>query len=139
MSLEEQVRKRHEMEDRLRIFRESLERFRQWASRMDVRSIELAMAKLVDRIDSEANEAKRLDLHFKGVLLNPIYEKVRTAPPKKQGFFASILGDPPPSIAEIVAWNFPYPVPLTETHVSDWARGDSMDATRLLAAPGEAR
>ncbi len=135
MSMEEQIRQRHELEDRVRWFIDQIEQFRRTAKRMTVRSLEIAMARLIDKIDASSDEAVQLDYKFKGLLLKPIYDDLCRTPPKKKGFFVAILSDPAPEPSQVIGWEFRYPFPIKESSIKEWADCEPLDPSRLLPPP----
>lgn len=138
MSMEQRVREWHALQDRVNGFAAEIRLFREKARLMDVRSLELAIAQLIDHIDKSQEDAKRLDFRFKVMLLQPIYEVVRNTPPKKDGFLAGMFGPTPPYPYQMVLWQMPYPFPLTEPAINEWAGCEPLDPSRLLPPPPSA-
>lgn len=67
MTIETAIRERHAFEDRVRIFLEL-------ASVMTDREIEIALARLVDMLNEDRNEASRTNISLKGELLKAYFD-----------------------------------------------------------------
>ena len=134
MSMEDLVRERHALEDKIRAFIASIEQFRKDARRMELRDLEIAMAKLVDAIDQATDESKRLDFCFKGILAKSVYDASRVHGPVKLGFFAGLSAGPAPWPESIVQWYFGYPFPLSEERINEWSQSP-LDPVKFLPPP----
>lgn len=134
MTMEKLIRERHELEDRVRRFVGQVQQYRREASLMDVRSLEILMAKLVDLINASSNEQNRIDFQFKGLLLKQEYDAKLNSIPVKRGFFRRAF-DPTLPMKTMIHWNFKYPLTLTESSINEWSRGESLDPSRLLRPP----
>ena len=76
MSIEEEVRKKHEFEDK----QYELLKFASWLS---LRELEIVLAKLADKLSNESDEKEIENLNIKGEILKQFY-KLRTANPKNE-------------------------------------------------------
>ena len=125
--MEEIVRRRHELEDRVNNFLHQIDRCATEVRTMDTRDIEICMAKLYDLMSQASHEADRLDRLFKGLLVKSVYDKRLAGEKHKCGFWSA------PSFPErIIDWQFKYPIPLTETLANEWGSGGVSSVRKLL-------
>jgi len=139
MTMEDIVRQRHALEDRIKEFQGQVDRYLKLAFRdLDIREHEIALARLFDLMNAAVNDADRVDKMFKGLLLTTTYERRKKG--EKPPFITKLYKpDGGFGLYAFVNWQFRYPIPLTEQVARDWAAGD-MDSTRkLLPSPEDAR
>ena len=132
MKMEDIVRKQHELEDRIARFQEQINEFMRLSFRdLDTREHERAMALLYDLMTEAADDVTRIDHMFKGLLLKKTYSR------RKAGECPSFLSRLaiPLGMQAFIAWQFDYPIPLTEQLAHDWAAGNAESTRRLLAQP----
>ena len=143
MNMEDIIRRRHEFEDRLRIFMSEVQYFKEQALSLEIRMLEIGMARAYDLMNQTAAEALRIDRMFKGHLFKSVYnakqngEKTSLWKRMKKGVenfsrvpLAYPLGRDP--IALFINFKFSYPVTVTEELVLAWATGDSGKWCQLL-------
>ena len=128
MSMEEIVRKRHELEDRVKYFLAQIDRCATEIRTLDTRDIEICMAKLFDLMSQATSESARLDNLFKGVLVKSIYDRRISGEKPKRSFWRGISW---PEV--IINWEFQYPVQLTESLANEWGSGGEANVRKLLA------
>ena len=129
MTIEEQIRRKHQLEDRMRLFLREVQDYRNGAMGLNLRKVEIAMARLADSIQQHPDSPDHLDKLFKGTILKSVYDA------KRAGCKPSILdfvfvGSA--SISWYLKYKFSYPVPLTEETISSWAQADEVSAIKLL-------
>jgi len=127
MSMEDIVKQRHDLEDRVNLFMAQIDVCATRVKTMETRDIEICMARLYDLMAQASDEAARLDRLFKGLLVKSVYDK-RKAGEKKKGSFWAGIGQ----LDEIVNWWFQYPIPLTETLANEWGQGGGNSVRKLL-------
>ena len=113
MKMEDLVRQRHELEDKLEDFLTDCQDYLGYCLTMDLRSMETGMARLYDLMSQSPTEVDRLDKLFKGRLLKLAYDK------KKAGARPTLLNRLAGActIEELIEHSFNYPVPLTQQFI----------------------
>jgi hypothetical protein len=129
--MEDVVRERHKLEDRIEAFRQQIDRFLDLCMIMEVRNMETCMAQLYDLMSQATNEADRLDKLFKGKLLKSAYDKRKSG---QRGSFWRKFSHGSVWYFEITNWDFSYPVLLTEELATEWGDAGGSTVTRLLTA-----
>lgn len=131
MTMEDIVRKHHQLEDRIARFQQQIGEFMNEAfCSMDTRSHEIAMARLYDMMTQATDEAIRIDHMFKGLLLKKTYSRRKAG--EKPSIFSRFWHNGC-TVNKLIKWKFAYPIPLTESLAQDWADGNSDSTRRLLS------
>lgn len=127
MSMEEIVKKRHELEDRVKYFLTQVDRCVSRIKTMETRDIEICMARLYDLMMEAKDEATRLDNLFKGLLVKSVYDKRKSGDKKKLALLQGSAW-----LEDIINYEFEYPVPITETLANEWGHGGEPSVRNLL-------
>lgn len=120
MKMEDVVRKQHEMEDRINAFLGQIRHYIDDCLTMDLRTMEIGMARIYDLMNEATNEVDRLDKMFKGKLFKTAYDR------KQNGERAPLLNRLGGSwglegLDQLISRTFKYPIPLTEQFATDWS------------------
>lgn len=127
MSMEDIVRERHKLEDRVTRFLAQIDDLVGRTRTMETRDIEVCMAKLYDLMTAATDESIKLDRLFKGLLVKSIYDKRKSGEKMRSSFWNGRAFPP-----EIVDYKFAYPVPITENLANEWGAGGSGSVRRLI-------
>ena len=127
MSMEEIVRQRHELEDRVNQFLEQISQCTTQVRTMETREIEICMAKLYDLMMQASEEKARLDHLFKGLLVKSVYDQRKAGAKQKNTFWSF-----PALATDIVNWRFEYPIPINETLANEWSNNWESTVRKLL-------
>jgi hypothetical protein len=123
MNMEELVRKRQ-------WFVAQIEEYLSNVRSLDTKVIEICMARIYDRMAEASDEAKRLDLLFKGLLVKSVYDKRLAGEKRKWSLFRGVQPE------DVLGRSFMYPVPLSETLAKEWGTGGPAAVqTLLIEAP----
>lgn len=147
-SMEDVIRERHELEDRIRVFIAQLTTYRENALFLELRTLEIAIARAYDQMRGAKDDGERLDRMLKGHLLKSVYDAKRAG--AKHSFMRKMQGkddyfeyyedknaflyrtpyrDP---VDPFMLYSFKYPIPITDEHVQSWAGNDDTKWRMLL-------
>jgi hypothetical protein len=95
---------------------------------MDLRTMEIGMARIYDLVNEATNEVDRLDKMLKGKLFKTAYERKQNG--ERVPLFKRIGGSW--GIDQLISRTFNYPIPLTEQFVADFSDANPKNIKRLI-------
>lgn len=145
-SMEDVIKERHALEDRITAFIKQLQDYRDNALILELRDLEIAIARAYDQMREAKNDSIRLDRMLKGHLLKSVYDLKRAG--AKLGLMRRMKGlggdfrliwsqslgwvTPKDIVEPFMLYPFQYPIPITDEHVQAWSGNDDNKWRTLL-------
>ena len=131
MTMEDIVRKRHELEDRIDVFIKQIQEYTSLCAAVDTRDLEIVMAKLHDAMTQARDDETRIKFIFKGLLTQSVYAQRRAGKRRTVSLKTTVFGTES-LLPEILTRRFSFPLPVTESLATEWSTGNA-EKIRMLS------